>query len=60
MIIMYALTTALHFFEFNKVYFAFLVAVLVVTNFGANRKAARFAFNVIAYDLTKPVEKERK
>lgn len=58
--IMYAIVVALNFISFNKLYFLFLVAMLVITNIGANRKAVRFAFNVIAYDLTKPQEKKGK
>jgi hypothetical protein len=60
MIVMYAIAALADFIAFNGCYLGFLIAVLVITNIGANRKAARFSFNVIAYDLTKPDEKEKK
>ena len=54
MIVMYVIISILHFVEFNKMYLVFLVVTLIITNIGANRKAVRFAYNVIAYDLNKP------
>ena len=60
MIVLYAIVALTDFVAFNGCYLGFLLAVFVITNIGANRKAARFTFNVIAYDLTKPAEKEKK
>jgi len=59
MILMYLIVTLFKFVVFNKFYFLFLITMLVITNIGANRKAARFALNVIAYDLAKPAGKEK-
>jgi len=59
MIIMYAIVSILHFATFNPHYTTFLIILLVITAIGANRKAVRFAFNVIAYDLNRLPEKEK-
>lgn len=58
MIGMYIVTCLSKLVSFNFQYFLFLVLMAVITNIGANRKAARFAYNVIAYDLNNPQKKE--
>ena len=58
MIILYIITTVIRFVEFNFLYLLFLLIMAIVINFGANRKAARFAYNVIAYDASKFQKKE--
>ena len=45
--------TIVGFTEINYPYLFFLIIMAVITNFGANRKANRFAYNVIAYDVSK-------
>jgi len=57
---MYIVVTVLGFAEFNCNYLLFLIVMLAITNFGTNRKAARFAYNVIAYDINRFPEKEKK
>lgn len=58
MIGMYIVTCLSKLVSFNFQYCIFLVLMAVVTNIGANRKAVRFAYNVIAYDLNDPQKKE--
>lgn len=60
MLISYIIIVMLCLVEFNIYYLMFLVVMLLVTNFGANRKANRFAYNVIAYDANNPKERKEK
>lgn len=60
MITIYVIALVINFVKFNEIYMIYLIIALATTNIGANRKANRFAFNVIAYDLTKPTEKGGK
>ena len=58
MIGMYIITCLSKLVSFNFQYFLFLILMAIITNIGANRKAVRFAYNVIAYDLHDPQKKE--
>lgn len=58
MIGMYIVTCLSKLVSFNFQYCIFLVLMAVITDIGANRKAVRFAYNVIAYDLNDPQKKE--
>jgi hypothetical protein len=60
MILLYAIVTLSGFSAFCIQYLIYLVAMLAITNYGANRKAKRFAFNVIAYDVNVSSEKEKE
>lgn len=60
MLVSYIVIVVLCLVEFNIYYLLFLVAMLIITNFGANRKANRFAYNVIAYDVNSPKERKEK
>lgn len=60
MIGMYIIVLVSKFVTFNCWYLIFLISMAIITNIGANRKAARFAYNVIAYDLNEPQKKESK
>ncbi len=60
MIGMYIVTCLSKLVSFNCLYCLFLVLMAIITNIGANRKAVRFAYNVIAYDLYDPQKKERQ
>lgn len=59
MIGMYIVTCISQLVSFNFPYVLFLFLMAVITNIGANRKAVRFAYNVIAYDLYEPQKKEK-
>ena len=54
----YIILTMMKLVEINWQYLVFLLILAAVTNFGTNRKAVRFAYNVIAYDVSKPQNKE--
>lgn len=58
MIGMYIITCLSNLVSFNFSYCLFLVLMAIIANIGANRKAVRFAYNVIAYDLYNPQKKE--
>jgi len=60
MIGMYVIVLLSKAVDFNYQYLLFLILMAVITNIGANCKAARFAYNVIAYDLNEPQRKEDK
>jgi len=51
MLVLYLIIIAIKLVYFNPQYLVFLIIMLIVTNIGANRKAVRFAYNVIAYDI---------
>jgi len=54
MLIIYIIVVVVCLVSFNVGYMLFLIAMLIITNIGANRKAVRFAYNVIAYDVSTP------
>jgi len=54
--LLYTVVSVLKLVNFNSHYLIFLIIASVITNIGANRKAKRFVYNVIAYDLSKPQE----
>ncbi|MCL2352482.1 MAG: hypothetical protein FWC55_08130 [Firmicutes bacterium] len=53
MIALYGAALAAGTVSFRWPYLLFLCAVTISANFGANRKAKRFAYNVVAYDVNK-------
>ena len=55
-LLLYTVVSALKLVNFNSHYLIFLIITSAITNIGANRKAKRFVYNVIAYDLSKPQE----
>jgi len=59
MIFSYVVVAIMRFVDFNYQYILFLIFEAGITNFGANRKAVRFAYNVIAYDVTKTQKNEK-
>ena len=59
-IVTYVILLLMSFIEFYCQYLLFLVATAIITNFGANRKAVRFAYNVIAYDVNRLPVKDSK
>ena len=59
-ICLYIVLIKMSFVEFSCPYLLFLITMAIITNFGTNRKAARFAYNVIAYDVHTAPEKEKK
>ena len=58
MIGLYTVVTVLKLVEFNWQYLLFIICIAIIANIGANRKAVRFAYNVIAYDVNKPSAKK--
>ena len=56
----YTIVAMMRLVEFNCQYLLFIIVLAVITNIGANRKAVRFAYNVIAYDVNKPQENQNK
>ncbi len=58
MIVIYIILILSNLVTFKFLYLLALIGLAIITNIGANRKAARFAYNVIAYDLNEQKEKE--
>lgn len=56
---LYLMVCIFNFVDINFLYLTFLIVMSVITNFGANRKAKRFAYNVIAYDLNYQMEEDK-
>lgn len=52
LILMYIVVAVLGIVSLSCPYLVFLFAMAIITNIGANRKASRFVYNVIAYDIT--------
>lgn len=57
MIALYIVVVVVQMVDFRSTYLLFLILMAIITNIGANRKAARFAYNVIAYDITESPKK---
>ncbi|MCL1880814.1 MAG: hypothetical protein FWF76_01395 [Oscillospiraceae bacterium] len=60
MLVLYIAVSVAELVTFNCGYLMFLTLLVITTNIGANRKANRFAYNVIAYDVNYKLKEKKE